>query len=331
VPLTGEDTLKTRRQLAVGAKRYDYSGLEAAAQAGLRPSAQRVSGRTRNGRERTMKRSERALAAAAIFAALALAWPAAAQEVPQPGASPRIDAIRKAGALRVAVLANAPWLIENTTGAGEHWSGPAWVLAGEYAKRLGVKVDPILVSHETKIPVLAANQADISITALAETPERDKVVDFVLYSNTSVCMFGRADDPRFARAKTVDDLNQPDVTIAYFIGGAEEGWVKERFPKAKFLGVANSGATAPLEDIMARRADAAPINRIPWVPMNRKVKGLAVLPSANNCQDSKEKAQPVGVAIDKNQPAFLAWLRAVEKSIHPRLEAAEQKVIAQMQ
>lgn len=253
-----------------------------------------------------------------------------AQQPPAPGASPRIDAIRKAGVLRVAVLANAPWLVENTTGAGDHWSGPAWDLSKEYAKLLGVKLDPVLVSHETKIPVLAANQVDISVTPLAETPDRVKVVDFVLYSNTSVCMFGLAGNPKFAAAKTVDDLNKPDITIAYFIGGAEEGWVKQRFPRAKFLGVANSGATAPLEDIMAHRADAAPINRIPYVPMSHKVKGLAVLPSANNCQDSTEKAQPVGVAIDKNQPVFLAWLRAVAEKDHPALQASEQQVIATM-
>jgi polar amino acid transport system substrate-binding protein len=276
-----------------------------------------------------VKRLKHVLAGAALLSVLLVTLPAMAQEPPAPGASPRIDAIRKAGALRVGVLANAPWLVESTTG-GEQWSGSAWVLAGEYAKRLGVKLQPVLVSHETKIPVLAANQVDISITALAETPDRDPVVDFVLYSNTSVCMFGRADDARFARAKTVDDLDQPDVTIAYFIGGAEEGWVKQRFPRAKFLGVANSGATAPLEDIMAGRADAAPINRIPWVPMNHKVKGLAVLPKENNCQGSTEKAQPVGVAIDKSQPVFLAWLRAVEATIHTKLEAAEQGVIGTM-
>jgi polar amino acid transport system substrate-binding protein len=271
-----------------------------------------------------LKRLAGLLAMAAVFAA---PLPATGQEAPAPGAIPRIDAIRKAGALRVAVLANAPWLVENTTGGGEQWSGPAWVLAKEYATRLGVKVEPVLVSHETKIPVLASNQVDISITALAETPERIPVVDFVLYSNTSVCMFGRADNPRFTKAKTVDDLNSPDVTVAYFIGAGEEGWVKQRFPKAKLLGVANSGATAPLEDIMAKRADAAPINRIPYVPMSHKVKGLAVLPADNNCQGSTEKAQPVGVAIDKKQPEFLAWLRAVEKSIHPQLVEAEQKVI----
>ncbi len=273
---------------------------------------------------------QRLFAPGLLLAGLLAALPASAQDVPAAGTSPRIDAIKKAGVLRVAVLANAPWLVENTTGSGEHWSGPAWVLTEEYAKRLGVKVQPVLVSHETKIPVLAANQVDISITALAETPERDAVVDFVLYSNTSVCMFGRADNPKFAAAKTVDDLNKPDITIAYFIGGAEEPWVKQRFPQAKFLGVANSGATAPLEDIMAKRADAAPINRIPYVPMSHKVKGLAVLPSDNNCQGSMEKAQPVGMAIDKKQPAFLEWLRAVEKSVHTKLDSAEHDVVATM-
>lgn len=271
------------------------------------------------------------LLAACVVVCAAVAVPAFAQEPPAPGASPRVDAIRKAGVLRVAVLANAPWLIENTTGSGEKWSGPAWLLASEYAQRLGVKLEPVLVSHETKVPVLAANQVDITITPLAETPERGAVVDFILYSNTSVCMFGRADNPRFAAAKSVDDLNKPEVTVAYFIGGAEEGWVKQRFLQAKFLGVSNSGATAPLEDIMAGRADAAPINRIPWVAMNRKVKGLAVLPSENNCQDSREKAQPVGVAIDKNQPVFLDWLRAVANTIQPQVTAAEQKVVADMQ
>jgi polar amino acid transport system substrate-binding protein len=268
-----------------------------------------------------------ALSLSAVFSPILGAH---AQDVPPPGKSARIDAIRKSGSLRVAVLANAPWLVENTTGGGEHWSGPAWDLSKEWAKRLGVKLEPVLVSHETKVPVLAANQVDISVTPLAETPERVKVVDFVLYSNTSVCMFGRADNPKFASAKSVDDLNSPDFTIAYFIGAAEEGWVKQRFPKAKLVGVVNSGATAPLEDVMAKRADAAPINRIPYVPMSRKVKGLAVLPSANNCQDSAEKAQPVGAAIDKNQPEFLEWLRAAEKSIHADLVQSEQRVVDTM-
>jgi polar amino acid transport system substrate-binding protein len=262
--------------------------------------------------------------------AFALALPALAQTpIPAPGASPRVDSIKKAGALRVGVLANAPWLVENTTGSGESWSGPAWLLAKEYAKRLGVKLEAVPVSHETKVPVLASNQVDISVTPLAETPERLKVVDFIIYSSTSVCMFGLGSNPKFAAAKSVDDLNRPEVTIAYYTGGGEEGWVKERFPKAQLRGVAGSGV-APVEEILANRADAVPINRVPWVAMGRKLKQLAVLPKENNCQNSTEKAAPVGMAIDKNQPAFLAWARAVQKEMEPQLKADEARVVDTM-
>jgi len=85
-----------------------------------------------------MYRLQTLIAGLALVAATSL--PALAQDVPAPGKSARVDAIKKAGVLRVAVLANAPWLIENTTGAGEHWSGPAWLLSEEYAKRLGVRL-----------------------------------------------------------------------------------------------------------------------------------------------------------------------------------------------
>jgi polar amino acid transport system substrate-binding protein len=266
--------------------------------------------------------------AALLFVVVAL--PARADvAVPAPGASPRVDAIKKAGTLRVGVLANAPWLVENTSGQGEAWSGPAWLLAKEYAKRLNVKLEPVPVSHETKVPVLASNQVDISVTPLAETADRLKVVDFVIYSATSVCMFGLSTNPKFAAAKSVDDLNRPEITIAYYTGGGEEGWVKERFPKAQLRGVAGSGV-APVEEALANRADAVPINRVPWVAMGRKLKQLAVLPKDNNCQNSTEKAAPVGMAVDKNQPAFLAWARAVEKDIEAQLKADEARVIDTM-
>jgi len=253
-----------------------------------------------------------------------------AQQPPAAGASPRIDAIRKAGELRVGVLSNAPWLVENTGGSGDAWSGPAWLLAKEYAKLLGVKLVPVLVSHETKVPVLASNQVDMSITPLAETPERLQVVDFVLYSNTSVCLFGRSDNPKIANAKSVDDLNNPDVTIAYFTGGAEENWVKQRFPKAKLRGVSSSGSAAPVEEIMAKRADAAAINRVPWVTLQSKVKGLTALPKERNCQGSTEKSSPVGLAIDKNQKVYLDWLRAVAKNMQAKLDEDEQRIVQTM-
>jgi hypothetical protein len=46
--------------------------------------------------------------------------------------------------------------------------------------------------------------------------------------------------------------------------------VKSRFPLAKYRAVGGTGV-APVEEIVAKRADAAPINRIPYVPLSRKV------------------------------------------------------------
>ncbi len=249
-----------------------------------------------------------------------------AAEFPAPGVSSRIDSIRQAGVLRIAVIANPPWLVQNTSGNGDPWSGPAWVLATEAAKRLGVRLEPVPVSNETKVPVLAANQVDISVAPLAETEDRLKVVDFVIYSSTSDCVFGLQSNPRFMAAKTIDDLNNPDLTIAYLVGSSEEPWVKQRFDKAKLRGVI-SASVVPVEEIIARRADAVPLNRLQWPRLSKTVRGLAVLPRENNCQDSSEKAQPVGMAIDKNQPAFLEWLRSVNADIAPQLREIELKIV----
>src|SRR5260370_2450032 len=104
-----------------------------------------------------------------------------------PGASPRIDAIKKAGVLRVGVLANAPWLVENTTGRGDAWSGPAWLLANEYAKRLSVKLEAVPGSHPTQGPLLASDPVDLLVSPPGETAEPPEVVEFLVFStNTRV-------------------------------------------------------------------------------------------------------------------------------------------------
>jgi polar amino acid transport system substrate-binding protein len=247
-----------------------------------------------------------------------------------PTNSPRVQAIQKAGVFRVGVLANPPWLVENTSGGGEQWSGPGWTLAKEYARLLGVKLQPVPVSHETKVPVLASNQVDMTVSPLSVTPERLKVIDFVTYASTSLCVFGRADNPKVANAKSIDDFNKEGVVVAYYTGGGEEHWVKTRFPNATLRGVSTAGTAAPVEEIMAKRADITPINRIPWVALNKKVKGLKALPEGNNCQDSKEMGTDIGSAIDKNQPEFLAWLNAVRDRMQKQLATEETQMVEKM-
>ncbi|MGO4440911.1 transporter substrate-binding domain-containing protein [Rhizobium sp. RAF56] len=267
--------------------------------------------------------------AAGIFAIGAMlaanAASAAGADVPAPGVSSRIDAIKARGTLKVAVLGELPWLIENTSGSGEPFSGPSWLLATEYAKRLGVKLEPVPVSHETKVPILATGQVDITIAPLSITDARKKVVDFIVYSKSSLCMIGLKSNPKLANIKSVDDLNSPDITMAYYTGTPPETWVPTRFPKMAAHGVSGSGATAPVEEIVSKRADIAPLDNTKWPEVDKAVAGLMVFPA--DCLRSQEMATPVGHAIDKNQPEFLAWLQAVAAEVQPQVEAEEFRVI----
>jgi polar amino acid transport system substrate-binding protein len=273
-----------------------------------------------------MRISRRAvLAAAVLFGSVGLAY--GGSDVPAPGQSPKIDAIKKRGVLKAAAIGEFPWLPENTSGSGPQFSGPAWVLAEEYAKRLGVKLEIVPVSHETKVPILATGEADISIAPLAVTPKRQEVVNFVVYSRSSLCMFGLANNPKLKDVKTVDDLNRDDLSMVYFTGTPPETWAPTRFPKIKLKGVAGSGANAPVEEIMARRADIATIDNVAWPQLNRQVPGLVSFPAGDDCLKSTEMATDVGLAVDKSDPTFHAWLQAVYDEMKDQVTAEELKLL----
>jgi polar amino acid transport system substrate-binding protein len=268
-----------------------------------------------------------ALGAALAITGYTLAAAAGPADVPPPGKSPTIDEITQRGALRAAAIGEFPWLPENTSGSGPQFSGPAWVLANEYAKRLGVKLDIVPVSHETKVPILATGDADISIAPLSVTPQRQKVVDFIVYSKSSLCFFGRADNPRLKDVKTVDDLNRPDITMAYFSGTPPEAWAPTRFDKVKFRAVAGSGANAPVEEVMSKRADIAPID-YPAVPqLEKQVSGLVVFPKGDDCFKSNEMPTAVGLAVDKKDPVFRDWLQAVYEKVKDQVTGEELKTL----
>jgi polar amino acid transport system substrate-binding protein len=268
-------------------------------------------------------RSLAVLALIALWAPLAFAQVA----VPEPGKSAKVDEIKKRGVLRAAAIGEFPWLPENTTGSGPQFSGPAWLLANEIASRLGVKLEIVAVSHKTKVPILASGQADITIAPLSITPAREKVVDFIPYSGSSLCFFGLASNPKLQAAKSVDDLDRPDITMAYFTGTPPETWAPTRFHQLKFRGVAGSGANAPIEEIMSRRADIASIDNVAWPNLQASVKGLTVFPPGDDCLRSKEMEAKTAMAIAKNDPAFLAWLTAVKTEVQPKLDAEELRVL----
>ena len=252
---------------------------------------------------------------------------AAATDVPDAASSPTVAAIKERGALRVAAIGEFPWLPENTTGSGPQYSGPAWMLAEEFAGRLGVPVVVVPVSHETKVPILATGDADISIAPLAVTPKRQEVVDFIVYSKSSLCFFGKADNPKLQDVKDVDGLNRDDIIMAYFSGTPPEAWAPGRFPKMQFRAVAGSGANAPVEEIMSGRANIASIDNVAWPQLEKQVPGLVAFPSGDACLQSGEMATAVGLAVDKKDTAFRDWLQAVYDEVKAKVTAEELRIL----
>ena len=264
-----------------------------------------------------------AIAACAATFLTSAAFAQSPADVPAAGESAKIDAIKERGALRVAAIGEFPWLPESTTGSGPQFSGPAWVLAEEYAERLGVSVQVVPVSHETKVPILATGEADITIAPLAVTPAREEVVDFIVYSRSSLCLFGLASNPKLEGIDTVDGLDSDDITIAYFTGTPPETWAPTRFPNATLKGVAGSGANAPIEEIMARRADVAPIDNVAWPRRVRQVPGLVSFPAGDECLQSEEMSTAIGIAVDKGDAIFRDWLQAVYEDAEDKVTQAE--------
>jgi polar amino acid transport system substrate-binding protein len=260
----------------------------------------------------------------AAILACTLAISAAAQQrptgVPEAGKSERIDTILKRGTLKVGVTPTFPWVFRNKSGTGDEWRGSSWVFAKAIAEALGVKLEVVPVSNETKIPIVISGGVDITISALAETDARKQVVDFVTYSRGTFCVFGLKTDPKAAAIKTIEQLNDPNLTFAAYVGTNQAAWIPQTFPKAKMRGVTGSGQ-APVDELLSGRADFV-VGDAPQEPIFKNAyKEMFSIPS--DCTKSDLNPVPDGQAIAKNQPAFLEFLREVEKQNDAKIRQEE--------
>jgi polar amino acid transport system substrate-binding protein len=263
-----------------------------------------------------------ALIASAIIAgapAIAMAQ-SRPQGVPEAGKSERIDGILKRGTIKIGITPAFPWIFRNKTGTGDEYRGSSWVLAKAYAEALGVKVEIVQVSNETKVPIVISGGVDVSIAALSETEARKQVVDFVTYSQSTFCVFGLHTNPKAAAVKTIEQLDDPSLTFAAYVGTNQASWIPKTFPKAKMRGVTGSGQ-APVDELLAGRADFV-VGDSPLEPIfENAYKTMFSIPS--DCTKSDLDPVAVGQAVAKNQPAFLEFLRAVEKKAEPQIKQEE--------
>lgn len=240
--------------------------------------------------------------------------------VPEAGKSERIDTILKRGTLKVGVTPTFPWVYRNKTGVGDEWRGSSWAFAKATAEALGVKLEVVPVSNETKIPIVISGGVDITISALAETDARKQVVDFVTYSRGTFCIFGLKTNAKAAAMKTVEQLNDPSLIFAAYVGTNQAAWIPQTFPKAKMRAVTGSGQ-APVDELLSGRADFV-VGDSPLEPIFKSAyKDMFSIPG--DCTKSDLNPVPDGQAIAKNQPVFLEFLQEVERKNDAKIRQEE--------
>jgi ABC-type amino acid transport substrate-binding protein len=100
--------------------------------------------------------------------------------------------------------------------------------AEEIARRMGVKLELVRVTGQSRIPTLNSGKIDLLVAALTKTAEREKVVDFTMtYITDGAAVVVKKGSP----IKTPADLN--GRSVAFVQGTTVDAGLKEAAPNAQ--------------------------------------------------------------------------------------------------
>jgi polar amino acid transport system substrate-binding protein len=260
-----------------------------------------------------------------LVAALALnsgAVSAQSAEPPAKGQSATIDRIRASGTLRAGAATALPWLGQNP--ATHEFFGPSVEMGKELADRLSVKLELIPAGYDTIIAGLQANQFDITIAALSATEKRKQVVDFINYTIAGTCYAVLTSN---AKVNTLEDLNQPSVSIGTWTGTGTEQVVKEKYTKATIDSVVMPvPGSNRMQEVITKRIDAATLDSPRALLVVHQFPQLKIIPGGpNECIAHPDLPVPIGIAITKGDPVFAAWLQASITQMQGKIDAAITK------
>lgn len=162
------------------------------------------------------------------------------------------DRINSTKTLRVGAVAGAPPNYQKNLATGE-WSGIMVDLAKDLAAKLNVKLVVTETTWGNSVLDLQTNKLDIFF-GLNPTPQRLEVIDFTvpLYQNAFTLIAKKG-----FQAKTWDDLNKPEVTIAVDVGSSYDNLVTAMYDKAKILRFEKSNDATMA--VQTGRADVQPL------------------------------------------------------------------------
>ncbi|MFS2032966.1 transporter substrate-binding domain-containing protein [Polaromonas sp. CT11-55] len=147
-----------------------------------------------------MKSSKRVFSFALAAAAVLAATGAHAQTA--------LDDIMKAKEIKIAIPTDFPPY--GMVGTDLKPQGLDVEMAGYIAQKLGVKVELVPVTSANRIAYLQTKKADLVISTLGKTAEREKVIDFTAaYTPFFQAVFG----PKSISVKSFADLNGKTISV----------------------------------------------------------------------------------------------------------------------
>jgi ABC-type amino acid transport substrate-binding protein len=207
--------------------------------------------------------------------------------------------------LKVGIALDPPWTIATPSGKLVSFN-PA--LLAKLSVYLGVKVEIVKTGWTGIVAGLQTGKYDVIGADLNATAERRKVIDFTVpYSYSGTTWFVKSD----SSIKTLAQLNNKDVTVAFVGGSDTETATRNKLSKAKYRSLPNATSGDLISELEAGRSAAFANSNYLGAPLIQKYHYRAI-PDLKKVPNG---IAPVGIAwaVNKGNSALLAKLNAFLK------------------
>jgi cyclohexadienyl dehydratase len=237
---------------------------------------------------------KRLLLTALLGAAVVTTTPALAA-----GKESHLNRILSSGVLRVGTTGDFNPMSFRDPGSKDY-KGHQIDIAKRLAEDMGVKVEFVPTDWKTLISGITANKYDVVMTGTSMTVSRAKAVGYTLpWGRTGYMPLTQKKNA--GRFKTWEDLNDPNVTVAYNLGTSFEEFVKRELPKAKVKRV--ESPARDWQELVAGRVDVTISSILEASVLAQKHKNLVPL-----FGDDVRNSVPLGFLVAQDDQVWLNFM-----------------------
>lgn len=175
--------------------------------------------------------------------------------------------------LRIGTTGDYPPLTQYDARTGQ-FSGTEVEMARQFAQYLGKKPEFIKTSWPTLSADLQAGKFDMAVGGISASKERAQLFLF----SQPITQFGKVPLVRCADVKrfvTVQQINQPQVTVVENIGGTNQKFAEQNLPRAKLILVVNAEET--FQSLLQHKADVMITDSVEAVYRQQHMPGLCAV------------------------------------------------------